>query len=187
LRAATDIFTFIAEVIMSIVQYEETPFKWFDAVGEKEGARAWWQGQEGEEEVAQAMRNRGWKVTNINAQGSHYLGYDLLIEKAGKQSLRAEIKTQAGRYKDGRLCPTWFCELEAANGKPADWRRAGAATTHLFAFNKALDTISVFDRTQLKAATMSGRITHHNGCPGRLVGWQCADSGWIVTINGSET
>ena len=170
---------------MSIVQYEETPFKWFDAVGEKEGERAWWQGQAGEEEVAQVMRNLGWKVTNINAQGSHYLGYDLLIEKAGKKPILAEVKTQAGLYKGGGLCPTFFCELEAANGKTADWRRAGAATTHLFAFNKALNSINVFDRMQLKAATMSGRMSYHNGCPGRLVGWQDASSGWIVTIEGS--
>ena len=170
---------------MSVVGYGETPFRWYDALSDGEGERAWWQGQEGEEQVAAAMRRLGWKVTNINWQGSHYLGYDLLIEKAGKKPILAEVKTQAGRYKDGAPCPTWFCELEAANGKPADWRRAAAATTHLFAFNKALDTINVFDRTQLKAATMSGRITHHNGCPGRLVEWQDANSGWIVTINGS--
>jgi len=167
---------------MSATGYEETPFRWYDSLPPGEGERAWWQGCEGEAAAADALRRSGWKVTNMNAEGSHFLGYDLLIQKEGKRPIRAEVKTQAGRYKDGSPCPTWFCELEAGNGKPADWRRPGAETTHIFALNREQGTINIFDRNILKGATMSGRITRHNGCPGRLVPWQDRDSGWILSV-----
>lgn len=163
--------------------YKDTPFARYDNLHAGEGERCYTVGYKNEQRIIEMFRARGWNVTDHNSDGDFFRGYDITIAKDGIEA-RVEIKHQAGAAA-GRVYPTFFCETHHGGGGASGWTLPSSGCTHFVITNEHERKVYIFNSEALRAKLMdsSVRETHHNGCKGKLIGWQDKSAGFKCAVS----